>query len=256
MCQAVAFLISQPTISEQLVHLVCWSPVKAFTDESMEAGVWIVGWLLAARADLETAVLTKLGMLHFCLASLSSHTADAWCYTVDKRLGLFSGTPRKPSPLSMLAHPPPDPDVRQSNAVPHRIWLKFLIERFEVAKCRESAMQIYARILFRSIADPDRLSVLPSALHPRFMLLLFTFRVIHGGHLNSQTLDHLLLDKVFSAAFSWFCHPPIWYDPGSRSQVVEMARILVEFGKLVQGEPQRVATDRYVKFFFLSCRGR
>lgn len=64
MCQAVAFLIAQPAVHEQLLHLLCWAPVLTFSAESMEAGVWIVGWLLAARADLETPVLTKLGT--FC----------------------------------------------------------------------------------------------------------------------------------------------------------------------------------------------
>ena len=195
--------------------------------------MWIVGWLLAARADLETAVLTKL--------------ADAWCRTVDTRVGLFSATPRKPSPLSMLAQPPADPDVGKANATPHRIWLRFLIERFEVAKCRGSALQIYARVLCHSLDDPERLSVLPSALLPRFMLLLFTFRVVHGGYLASRTLDHLLLDRVFAAAYAWFCQPPIWYDPGSRALVAEAVRTLIEFGKLVQSEPQRAAQDNNLR---------
>ena len=234
MCQAVAFLISQQAnVNEQLLHLVCWAPVMAFSEESMEAGVWIVGWLLAARADLEIAVLTKL--------------ADAWCHTVQSRIGLFTSTPRKPSPLSMLAHPPANADVGKSNATPHRIWLRFLIERFEIAKCRASARQIYARILCCSLDDPERLSTLPSAFLPRFLLLLFTFRVIHGGYLSSRTLDHLLLDKLFSAAFAWFCHTPIWYDPGSRALVAEAVRTVVEFGKLVQAEPQRAAADNNLR---------
>jgi hypothetical protein len=104
----------------------------------MEAAVWAWGWLLAARPDLTVLVHTKL--------------TDAWCWTVEQRMGLFSGmgpppdctscclshrdpdTKRPPSPLNMEKADPASAKQPQRRATPtpHRLWLDFLVERFEV----------------------------------------------------------------------------------------------------------------------------
>ncbi len=61
-----------------------------FTEESMEAAVWAWGWLLAARPDLTVLVHTKL--------------TDAWCWTVEQRMGLFSGMVPPPIALRAVSH--------------------------------------------------------------------------------------------------------------------------------------------------------
>ena len=55
----------------------------------------------------------------------------AWQWTVSGRKGLFAPDPSVDSPLaSFEENKPPEPP----NVLPHDIWLKFLVQRFEVAK--------------------------------------------------------------------------------------------------------------------------
>lgn len=91
----------------------------------METGVFVWTWLLAAAPQLGSLVLAEL--------------VDAWLWTVASKRGLFAagtdnsgpaadlrpqlaaGVPRRPS-----SHNP----VEAITA--HRIWLGFLLDRFEV----------------------------------------------------------------------------------------------------------------------------
>ncbi len=74
--------------------------------------------------------------------------ADAWAWTVAKRVGLFSDAPRKASPLAMKPEAPPAgakaglQREALANVRPHRLWLRFWSERFEVVQVCYARMRL------------------------------------------------------------------------------------------------------------------
>jgi phosphatidylinositol 4-kinase len=132
--QATALLLSDedkykdgvPEITSQLLRLLCWCPAHIFTPRAMETGVFVWTWLLAASPQLGPLVLAEL--------------VDAWLWTITSRRGLFADGAENSGPAAFLcpqlvageSKPPPAQDPTESIAV-HRVWLGFLLDRFEVS---------------------------------------------------------------------------------------------------------------------------
>jgi phosphatidylinositol 4-kinase len=88
--------------------------------------VFVWTWLLAASPQLGPLVLAEL--------------VDAWLWTITSRRGLFADGAENSGPAAFLcpqlvageSKPPPAQDPTESIAV-HRVWLGFLLDRFEVS---------------------------------------------------------------------------------------------------------------------------
>ena len=58
----------------ELLHKMCWSPIKHFTESSMEAAIACWEWLLAARPELSLQVSPEVAvgerivyLIHWCV---------------------------------------------------------------------------------------------------------------------------------------------------------------------------------------------
>ncbi|WZY96960.1 hypothetical protein YC2023_069289 [Brassica napus] len=111
--------------SSRLLRLLCWSPAYILTPDAMETGVFIWTWLVSAAPQLGSLVLAEL--------------VDAWTWTIDSKRGLFASDVRYYGPAAKLkpqlapGEPEESPDSDPvDQIVAHRLWLGFLIDRFEV----------------------------------------------------------------------------------------------------------------------------
>lgn len=110
----------------RLLRLLCWCPAYILTSDAMETGVFIWTWLVSAAPQLGSIVLSEL--------------VDAWTWTIDSKRGLFASDVRYYGPAAKLRpqispgepEGPPDSDP-VDQIVAHRLWLGFLIDRFEVS---------------------------------------------------------------------------------------------------------------------------
>ncbi|PRP86765.1 phosphatidylinositol 4 kinase, putative-like [Planoprotostelium fungivorum] len=225
MFRAVAFIIMQPRFALDLVHLVCWSPVLVFQRDTMTIAVGAWNWLLSDRPELRTQVMAEI--------------CDAWYWTIENRVGLFSDVKRPPSPVSVnRVHLSQDHlAVGKNDPSPHRIWIEFLHERFVVTRhTSPDEFSLILRMCHHALAKPESFNVLPLSVAIRFRLLLLCLELIHSGSVRDIALEHVLRERVYRCALHWFTYEPSWYNQTDRQILTADVHAIVDFCKLIQKE--------------------
>lgn len=259
--KACAFVVQHKEHSrvQKLLDRIVWAPVQAFTKASLETGTSAWAWLLPALGRLSAEYLMSQIWL-------------AWSWTIDNRMGLFSDSPRPLSPLSVkqasIGVSESESEEERAAAAkkrakddcaPHRIWLQFLSERLTVSQNSENGqVKILLKMLYKACADPGKLSVLSESFGTRFRMLLLAIRVAlvmkewRVQQLQLQSIDGqsrpavflgaqnvtemIFVDRILSAALSWFQLFPSWYEPASRTVLQEDVTAILCFARLLQSE--------------------
>ncbi|XP_056020742.1 phosphatidylinositol 4-kinase alpha-like isoform X2 [Ostrea edulis] len=237
MFRVCAFLVSLPDINKQLLHSMCWAPVRNFSNRTMEAGVACWEWLLAARPDSSIEFLCEM--------------AAAWQLTVDSKMGIFEEDRKKPDPLAKAENEvlSPDPPF----AKPHHIWTKFLLERVEVARySNEDQVNILSSLLSKSLSisvgrRPPPISRHPEAIGPRLRLLSMGLQLLQGSFLPNTTSKSVLRERIYAAALDYFAGP-LMYPSQRGSELREDINTMVKFWRLLFTDKKYITVDKAVPF--------
>ncbi|PWA36786.1 phosphatidylinositol Kinase, Armadillo-type fold protein [Artemisia annua] len=214
----------------QLLRLLCWCPAYISTIDAMETGIFIWTWLVSAAPQLGPVVLAEL--------------VDAWLWTIDTKRGLFASDTRYSGPAAKLRphlspgepESPPEKDPVQQ-IMAHKLWIGFLIDRFEVVQ-HDSLVQLLllGRMLQSTTKLPWKFSHHPAAAGTFFTVMLLGLKFCscqYRGSLQKIRLGlQLLEDMIYRAALGWFAHEPEWYE--------------ADHGNFAQSEAQSVST--FVQF--------
>jgi hypothetical protein len=153
---------------------------------------------------------------------------------------------------------------------PHRVWLRFLSERYEAVRARNDQTDLFARLLFKSLENPLLLNALPASFGARFQLLTFAFKFLSSAGQSPQLCfaESAMREYFYAAALGWFAEEPAyalscrsspfssylidlcgqepflaklilrsrWYDAGSRQQNIDDIKSLIEFTKLIDAD--------------------
>ncbi|CAJ0959757.1 unnamed protein product, partial [Mesorhabditis belari] len=235
--------------NDRILGILVRTPLKNFTESTLELCLLSWSWLLAARKDVQMRFLQEL--------------SQSWAWCARLGLGIFEREIPNPSPLCEQIQQPRRPPF----LAPHRAWINFIAERVDVAKysSREELDVVegmFASTISLSVGSAQSQSTVRSpigsvaiehnvlltrhveAVGLRFRLLTCVLSMLQGDANNHRLSNNILRQRVYASALHYFTLPPqgLTQTPAALKNDI---RLLIQFWQAMYSDAKYLKKERF-----------
>ncbi|KAJ3144888.1 phosphatidylinositol-4- kinase [Geranomyces variabilis] len=200
--RAAAMVLLMDKGDDELLELICWTPITVFTPAVMDMAISVWNWLMSARTDLAPRIM--------------GHLVAVWETTAQDRKGLYHASSRSSNPFyAKMTYTPSKPLDKSFHALEahaiHLNWIRFLLERFKSARVQsEDLVRFYVKLYH--IAHENATAISRQWFNREAYYLLLTLGAQIADHLtqNADPTAYILWSNVIDDAFQWFAAPPMF----------------------------------------------
>ncbi|KAJ3028303.1 UNVERIFIED_CONTAM: phosphatidylinositol-4- kinase [Siphonaria sp. JEL0065] len=197
--RCAAFIVSESKVDEELVRLVCWTPLTIFNISSIETALPVWNYIMSARPDLNARMLYEL--------------TAVWESTIYNKKGLYANSTKSADPFhnKMTYTPSKKPEAVQEPLLVHCRWIQFLSSRFRSTLWyKKEHAKIYGKFIQAAVSKLNLTKLTPGLRKTVFSFL--ELAILSTNELESQSDPHWLfsLESLFTLAFKWYSLTPMW----------------------------------------------
>ncbi|CAF0782495.1 unnamed protein product [Brachionus calyciflorus] len=183
----------------QILHEISISCCLLFTKQIIQVAIDCWSWIISSRPDIEQLVIEEM--------------LNAWQMSSDCRLGMFHMAINEPNPLAKeekdILKPLPPPGIEA-----HRVWIKYLQERFEIAKYKSDfEIELFYNLMHKTLAfsceklNDSALNRHISCVGLRFRYLIIAISIVQLTNLPNCISKWILRERIYYAALEYFAQP-------------------------------------------------
>ncbi|KAI9336109.1 hypothetical protein BDR26DRAFT_865152 [Obelidium mucronatum] len=197
--RCAAYIVSESKLDEELVRLVCWTPLSIFNISSIETAIPVWNYIMSARPDLNSRMLYEL--------------TAVWESTIYSKKGLYAVNTKSADPFmnKMTYTPSKKPEAIQEPLLVHCKWIQFLASRFKSTLWhKKDHVKIYTKFIQVAVTKLNLTKLTPGLRKTVFAFL--DLAVLSNNELESQNDPQWLfsLESLFTLAFKWYSLSPMW----------------------------------------------
>jgi hypothetical protein len=182
-------------IEREILHEISLASCQIFTSSIIQVCLDCWSWIISSRPDIEPLVVEEM--------------LNAWQLSADMRLGMFSIYFHEPNPLAkeeldVLRPSPP------SNIETHRIWIRYLQERLEIARYKSDfEIELFFNLMHKTLSVCSTEEASDSFLNRHISCIGLRFRYLNMALSIVQSLPNLSMQNSVA---KWVLRERIYFN--------------------------------------------
>ena len=240
----------------ELLHEINLSVCNVFTVNIVQCAIDCWSWLISSRPDLEPLVIEEM--------------LNAWQMSFDWRLGMFAPTHYEPHPLAksekdILKPNPP------KNTQSHRVWIKYLQERLDIAKYKsEFELELFFNLMHKCLSFPYNINESSSSSNNnknksnddttsglnrhvncvglRFRLLNMAISLVQSPHtqIPNTIAKWILRERIYFTALDYFATRGHRAPTQQSHELIDDIRHVLEFWNRIVAEKKYLKEENFL----------
>ncbi|KAJ3256174.1 phosphatidylinositol-4- kinase [Chytriomyces hyalinus] len=197
--RCAAYVVTQAKVDEELVRLICWTPLAIFDSSCIEMAIPVWNYVMSARPDMNARVLHEL--------------MAVWKSTMDNEQGLYEKKTKSNDPfMNKMTYAPSQKVTHvEEPAWVHGRWLEFLCAKFRSSLWhKKEHVKIFAKFVQLAVTKLQLLQVTSSLRKSVFAFLDLAVLVVNELDYQNDGLWLFSVESLFTLAFRWFGASPMW----------------------------------------------